>query len=671
MPRNSPTPPSGNSAGGPGSPAGGSGAPPRKPSPWRSTQFLLPLGIFLALNLLVANVLFPPSSPKTISLPYNVFIANLKAGDVTSITSTGNAIQGTFRHPTGASAKSSNKALHFTTQMPTFAGGQLETLLEQHNVTINAQVQSTPALLELLYSFGPTLLFLLIFIWFIRRTASSANGGLFSLGRSQARLYDPERPSATFADVAGIEEAKAELEEIVDFLRQPAKYERLGGEVPKGVLLVGLPGTGKTLLARAVAGEAGVPFFSISASEFIEMVVGVGASRVRDLFAKAKAAAPAIIFVDELDAIGRSRSVGPSFGGHDEREQTLNQILTEMDGFDSRQGVIVLAATNRADVLDSALLRPGRFDRRVMVLPPDRVGRAAILKIHTRGVPLGDDVDLNNLASQTPGLVGAELRNLVNEAALLAARKGRPAVTMADFTESLEKVLLGAARQIVLSADDRERTAYHESGHALLGLLVPEADPVRRVSIVPRGRALGVTVQSPVDDRQNYPESYLRARIVGALGGRAAEKMIYDVVTTGAESDLQQVTSIARQMVVRWGMSPKIGPLNLSEDPSDQSSMMMSQHSYSEATAQVIDAEVRRIVEECFAKALMLLDENREKLVALTGALLKEESLNEEQILQVTGLAAKPKALPPPIRGVDGRVAAGEPEPAVPSAGAG
>ncbi|HUY55957.1 MAG TPA: ATP-dependent metallopeptidase FtsH/Yme1/Tma family protein, partial [Candidatus Nanopelagicaceae bacterium] len=366
MPRHSSTPPSGNASGGPGSPAGGSGTPPRKPSPWRSTQFLLPLGIFLALNLLVANVLFPPSSPKSISLPYNVFIANLKAGDVTSITSTGNAIEGTFRHPTGVSAKSSNKALHFTTQMPTFAGGQLETLLEQHNVTINAQVQSTPALLELLYSFGPTLLFLFIFIWFIRRTASSANGGLFSLGRSQARLYDPERPSATFADVAGIEEAKAELEEIVDFLRQPAKYERLGGEVPKGVLLVGLPGTGKTLLARAVAGEAGVPFFSISASEFIEMVVGVGASRVRDLFAKAKAAAPAIIFVDELDAIGRSRSVGPSFGGHDEREQTLNQILTEMDGFDARQGVIVLAATNRADVLDSALLRPGRFDRRVM-----------------------------------------------------------------------------------------------------------------------------------------------------------------------------------------------------------------------------------------------------------------------------------------------------------------
>ncbi|MHB8332899.1 MAG: ATP-dependent metallopeptidase FtsH/Yme1/Tma family protein, partial [Candidatus Dormibacteria bacterium] len=392
MPRKSAQPSSGNAPAGPGPSRGAAGTPPQRPAPWRSARFLLPLGIFLALNLLVANVLFPPSQPKTISLPYNVFITNLKAGDVTSITSTGNAIQGTFRHLTGVSAHSPNRALHFTTQMPTFAGGQLEALLEKYNVTINAQVQSTPALLELLYSFGPTLLFLLIFLWFIRRTASSASGGLFSLGRSQARLYDPERPSATFADVAGIEEAKAELEEIVDFLRQPAKYERLGGEVPKGVLLVGLPGTGKTLLARAVAGEAGVPFFSISASEFIEMVVGVGASRVRDLFTKAKEAAPAIIFVDELDAIGRSRSVGPSFGGHDEREQTLNQILTEMDGFDSRQGVIVLAATNRADVLDSALLRPGRFDRRVMVLPPDRVGRAAILKIHTRGVPLGDDV---------------------------------------------------------------------------------------------------------------------------------------------------------------------------------------------------------------------------------------------------------------------------------------
>ncbi len=643
----------------------GVGSPNRRPNQWRSIQFLLPLGVFLALNLLIANVFFPPAQPKSITIPYNVFISDVKSGDVTSITSTGDTIQGTFRHQTGVTPSSKNKAKDFSTQLPSFAGGQLETLLQQHNVTINAKNPNPPAnvLLVLLESFGPTLLFVLVFLWFMRRSAAAAGGGLFSLGRSQARLYDSERPATTFADVAGIEEAKEELEEIVDFLRQPAKYQRLGGTVPKGVLLVGLPGTGKTLLARAVAGEAGVPFFSISASEFIEMVVGVGASRVRDLFSKAREAAPAIIFIDELDAIGRSRSAGPSFGGHDEREQTLNQILTEMDGFDSREGVIVLAATNRADVLDAALLRPGRFDRRVQVLPPDRVGRAAILKIHTRGVPLGPDIDLDNLASQTPGLVGAELRNLVNEAALLAARKERTAVTMADFTEALEKVLLGAARHVVLSEDDRQRTAYHESGHALLGLLVPAADPVRRVSIVPRGRALGVTVQSPVDDRQNYPETYLRARIVGALGGRAAEKLIYDVVTTGAESDLQQVTQIARQMVVRWGMSPKVGPLNLS-DEGDQSSMMISQRPYSETTAEVIDAEVRRIVEECFEEALRLLGENRDKLVALTTALLREESLNEEQILQVTGLPAKPRAAPPGLAGARRQV---EEKPEVPA----
>ncbi|MGH2930035.1 MAG: ATP-dependent zinc metalloprotease FtsH, partial [Solirubrobacteraceae bacterium] len=369
-----------------------------------------------------------------------------------------------------------------------------------------------------------------------------------------------DSPKITFRDVAGVDEAVEELHEIKEFLENPKKFQALGARIPKGVLLYGPPGTGKTLLARAVAGEAGVPFFSISGSDFVEMFVGVGASRVRDLFKEAKEAAPAIIFIDELDAIGRSRGVGASFGGHDEREQTLNQILTEMDGFDSREGVIVLAATNRADVLDTALLRPGRFDRRVTVQPPDRDGRAAILRIHTRGVPLATDSDLEQVASQTPGLVGAELRNLVNEAALLAARRDRPAVTMADFGDALEKVLLGAERHIVLSDADRERTAYHESGHALLGLLVPEADPVRKVSIVPRGRALGVTVQSPIDDRLNYPETYLRARIVGALGGRAAEALIYGVVTTGAENDLLQVTQIAREMVVRWGMSPLVGP---------------------------------------------------------------------------------------------------------------
>jgi cell division protease FtsH len=413
----------------------------------------------------------------------------------------------------------------------------------------------------------------------------------------------------------------------------------LGGTVPKGVLLIGAPGTGKTLLARALAGEAKVPFFSIAASEFVEAIVGVGASRVRDLFAKARAAAPAIIFIDELDAIGRSRAAGLRLGGNDEQEQTLNQILTEMDGFDSREGVIVLAATNRADVLDPALLRPGRFDRRITVQAPDRRGRAAILKIHTRNVPLAPDVDLDQVAGQTPGLVGADLRNLVNEAALGAARKGEAAVSMADFGDAVEKTLLGSERKILLSDLDRERIAYHESGHALLGLLVPGADPVKKVTIIPRGQALGVTLQSPIDDRFNYGEDYLRARLVGALGGRAAERLVYGVVTTGAENDLQQVTRIAHEMVVRWGMSPKVGPLNYS----DGDGSAFQQRPYGEATAQLIDDEIRRIAEECQADADRLLTEHRPQLDALAKALLKHDSLDEGQILEVTGI--KPNAI--------------------------
>jgi cell division protease FtsH len=413
----------------------------------------------------------------------------------------------------------------------------------------------------------------------------------------------------------------------------------LGGTVPKGVLLIGAPGTGKTLLARALAGEAKVPFFSIAASEFVEAIVGVGASRVRDLFAKARAAAPAIIFIDELDAIGRSRAAGLRLGGNDEQEQTLNQILTEMDGFDAREGVIVLAATNRADVLDPALLRPGRFDRRITVQAPDRRGRAAILKIHTRNVPLGPDVDLDQVAGQTPGLVGADLRNLVNEAALGAARKGEAAVSMADFGDAVEKTLLGSERKILLSELDRERIAYHESGHALLGLLVPGADPVKKVTIIPRGQALGVTLQSPIDDRFNYGEDYLRARLVGALGGRAAERLVYGIVTTGAENDLQQVTRIAHEMVVRWGMSPKVGPLNYS----DGDGSAFQQRPYSEATAQLIDDEVRRIAQECQVDADKLLTEHRSQLDALAKALLKHDSLDEGEILEVTGI--KPNAI--------------------------
>jgi cell division protease FtsH len=513
-------------------------------------------------------------------------------------------------------------------------------------VIIKAVDENASSWFKLLVGFGPTLLLIGAFVLISRRAAAAAGGGLFSLGRSRAKRYSEEQPKVTFEDVAGIDEAENELIEIVDFLKNPAKYQRLGGMVPKGVLLIGAPGTGKTLLARAIAGQAGVPFFSLSASEFIEMIVGVGASRVRDLFKQAREAAPAIVFIDELDAIGRTRGSGTQLGGHDEREQTLNQILTEMDGFDSREGVIVLAATNRADVLDQALLRPGRFDRRVVVQRPDRAGRAAILSVHTKNVPLAPDVSLERIAAETPGLVGAELRNLVNEAALLAARKDGNTVGAEDFAEALQKITLGPARNILLIPADRERTAYHEAGHALLAVLMPGSDPVHRVSIVPRGMALGATYLLPVDDRTSYAEDYLRTRITGALGGRAAEKLVYGVATTGAESDLQQVTEVARRMVLRWGMSEKLGPVSFVTPQDDGLPPAFQHQPYSEATSEVIDAEVRRIVEECLREADRLLAENRHKLDALARALLKAESLNAQEVLEA--ISPRDSSVSPP-----------------------
>jgi len=624
------------------------GPPAKRPdlfAPMRTVRFWVILAILFLANVIVSNLAFSAGQPPTVTISYNTFLDQVDAGNVVTITSTGDTITGTTK--TAVKDSSGTTSTKFQTERPTFANDDLETALRQHNVVINAKDPNPPPPLwvTLLSSFGPALLFVLLFLWLSRRAAGAGAGGILGqFGQSRARLYNAERPSVTFDDVAGIDEVKAELREVVDFLREPQKYQRLGGTVPKGVLLVGAPGTGKTLLARAVAGEAKVPFFSIAASEFIEAIVGVGASRVRDLFAKARAAAPAIIFIDELDAIGRSRSAALRVGGNDEQEQTLNQILTEMDGFDSREGVIVLAATNRADVLDPALLRPGRFDRRVAVQPPDRRGRAAILRIHTRNVPLAPDVDLDQIAQQTPGLVGADLRNLVNEAALAAAREGEAAVTMADFGDAIEKTLLGSERKILLTDQDRERIAYHESGHALLGLLVPGADPVKKVTIVPRGMALGVTLQSPVDDRFNYGEDYLRARMIGALGGRAAEKIVYGVVTTGAENDLQQVTRIAHEMVVRWGMSPKVGPLNFAGADGDGG--IYQQRPYGEATASLIDAEIRRIAEECQAEAEKLLGEHRAQLDALAKALLKDDSLDEQEILAVTGI--KPKEQPAP-----------------------
>jgi len=631
----------------------------RSPSGWRrwwAQPWWLIFGIFLMGNYVLTRMFFPESAAPTV--PYTFFKQQVAAGNVESVTSVGDSIAGEFKTevtypPERSHAPSGNAggeakprtSIAFKTQRPIFADPGLEKLLEEQGVRIEAVDQSRSSWVTLLVGFGPTLLLIGAFVWMSRR-AAAAGGGLFGLGRSRAKRYSEKEPTVTFDDVAGIDEAENELIEIVDFLKNPAKYQRLGGTVPKGVLLIGAPGTGKTLLARAIAGQAGVPFFSLSASEFVEMIVGVGASRVRDLFKQARDAAPSIIFIDELDAIGRTRGSGAQLGGHDEREQTLNQILTEMDGFDSREGVIVLAATNRVDVLDLALLRPGRFDRRVVVQRPDRAGRAAILAVQTKNVPLAPDVSLERIAAETPGLVGAELRNVVNEAALLAARKDENAVTAEDFSEALQKITLGPARNILLNPADRERTAYHEAGHALVALLVPGSDPVHRVSIVPRGMALGATYQLPVDDRTGYAEDYLRARITSALGGRAAEKLIHGVVTTGAENDLQQVTEIARHMVLRWGMSEKLGPISFVAPQDEGLPPAFQRQPYSEATSQLIDAEVRRIVEECHCEADRLLAQHRDKLEALARALLKAESLNETEIRNVTGLDGSPVSQP-------------------------
>jgi cell division protease FtsH len=598
----------------------------------------------LILNLWISSQALQP--PNRIQVPYYpTFINQLKQRNVSSLTTTGNAIQGTFRTaikypPDGTAAAASG----FTTQVPAFADGStLEKLIESSGVTENAKPPNNgpPFLEELIVGFGPTLLLVLLFVFIMRRAAAAGGGagGLMSFGRSRARRVEGSEQPVTFADVAGIDEAKEELTEIVDFLKNPDKYLKLGGRIPRGVLLSGQPGTGKTLLARAVAGEAGVPFFQMSASEFVEMIVGVGASRVRDLFAQAKAAAPAIIFIDELDAIGRSRSsAGPNIsGGHDEREQTLNQILTEMDGFDPRTGVIVLGATNRPEILDPALLRPGRFDRRVAVQPPDRTGREAILKVHTRSVPLADDVDLGALAASTPGMVGADLANLVNEAALLAARRGHERVSAADLADSLERIVLGAERKVMLSEDDRRRTAYHEAGHAIVGMLVPGADPVRKVSIIPRGQALGVTFSAPDADRFNFDERYLLAQIKVALGGRTAEELVFGDLTTGAESDIQHLTRIARHMVGRWGMSATIGPVAVV--PMDgMGPLLPGVSETSEATQQLIDSEVRRIVEAAHDDVTDLLRENRANLDGLAKALLERETLDEAEAYSAAGL---------------------------------
>ena len=615
------------------------GTPQKTPMlPFSGRRFLvILLGLFV-LNWLLVQVFAP--AEKRIEVPYTpTFLSQVRDGNVKEIASTGETVQGEFKKEVTFEDET---AENFETEVPTFANEEeLSSLLEEQDVVVTAEPPGSRSLLAtILFSFGPTILLVALFVFLFRRAAQSAGGGgvIGQFGRSRAKRVESETQTVTFEDVAGIDEAENELVEVVDFLRNPQKYAKLGARIPRGVLLSGLPGTGKTLLARAVAGEASVPFFSASASEFIEAIVGIGASRVRDLFVQAKEAAPAIIFIDELDAIGRSRGGGSgSLGGHDEREQTLNQILTEMDGFDPAAGVIVLGATNRPEVLDAALLRPGRFDRRVTVQPPDSVGRELILKVHTRSVPLADDVDLGKLASTTPGMVGADLANLANEAALLAARRGHDKVARADFTDALEKIVLGAERKIVLSEEDRRRIAYHEGGHAIVGMLTPGADPVRKVSIIPRGMALGVTLSTPDDDRFNLSEEELRSKIRVALGGRVAEEVVFGDITTGAESDIQHVTRIARGMVTRWGMSEKIGFITVAPQEG-QSLLLPGAEQVSPATQELVDAEVRRIVDEEHEATLRLVSDNRDRLDALAASLLERETLDELDAYAAAGI---------------------------------
>ena len=653
--RNGANPPRASSP--PATPTGSAARAPFR----RWWRFLLFPALLLANFLLIQLV--TPGQPQRVEVSYTFFKQQVEADNVAQISTRADTIQGTFKQAVPYqpdAALPAKTAGDFSTVIPAFADPGLETLLAAHGGIINARPLDQPAnpFITILLGFGPTLLLIGGFLWLSRKAAGQMGGGIFGLGKSQAKRYDQatvgER-GVTFADVAGIEEAKAELVEVVDFLKDPAKYTRLGGVVPKGVLLIGAPGTGKTLLARAVAGEANVPFFSMGASEFVEMIVGVGASRVRDLFKQAREAAPAIIFIDELDAIGRARGSGVFSGSNSEQEQTLNQILTEMDGFSSRQGVIVLAATNRPDVLDQALLRPGRFDRRVTVQPPDRLGREMILRVHTRGMPLAADVDLKEIAASTPGLVGADLRNLANEAALLAARRNEESIHHKDVLDALETLVLGPARALVMSIEERTRVAYHEGGHAILGLLLPGADPVNRVTIVPHGMALGVTYQRAEDDRHSYSEQYLHARIVGAMGGRAAEEVVFETHTTGAENDMQQATDLARQMVTRWGMSEKLGPVTLA--PRDGTAGTGLENlgfgggkPYGSATADAIDAEVQRLLEEAASEATRLLQTHRRELDGLAAALLEHETLDEPAIRRATGLLVIPRVAPVPLR---------------------
>ena len=576
--------------------------------------------LFGLMMILVFNLV---SAPKTVEeMAFSEFIGLLENSEVVEVTiqMPANLISGELKDGT-----------KFKSYAPDYP--DLVKELRDKGVKITARPEQQPWYLSVLFSFGPILLLIVLWLFFMRQMQTGGNKAL-SFGKSRAKLVSEKSVKVTFSDVAGIEEAKAEVQEIIDFLKDPSKFQKLGGKLPKGVLLVGAPGTGKTLLARAIAGEAGVPFFSISGSDFVEMFVGVGASRVRDLFEQAKKSAPSILFIDEIDAVGRHRGAGLG-GGHDEREQTLNQLLVEMDGFDPNEGVIVLAATNRPDVLDPALLRPGRFDRQVVVSLPDVNGRLAIIKVHSRKIPLADNVKLEILARGTPGFSGADLENLVNEAALLAARKSRSKVEMIDFENAKDKVMMGAERRsMILSEEEKRNTAYHEAGHTLVAKLTPGTDPIHKVSIIPRGMALGVTQQLPIDDRYTYPKDHLLKTLSVLLGGRAAEEIILGHMTTGAGNDIEKATELARKMVCEWGMSEKIGPLAFGKK---QEQIFLgreiTQHKdYSEKTAEDIDSEIRRIITERYDYSRNLLTENRKLLEKLAAALLEKETLDAADI---------------------------------------
>ncbi len=629
--------PNNNNKNGPGNrkPNNSQEQPPEEQQPdWQ--RWIWPVVIFFLVGWVILQMFGASTLTPRTGISYSDLVLQAERGNVVEITIRGSEATGSFRTAVAGSAGQSTN--NFTVTIPQDDSLLQAALLENENTRLNYEVPETSTLLVIIVNFLPFLLIIGFFIWIMRR-AQRQMGNTMGFGRTQAREYTVEKPQVKFEDVAGQEPAKRELIEIVDFLREPDKFIALGARIPRGVLLIGPPGTGKTLLARAVAGEANVSFFSIAASEFVEMFVGVGASRVRDLFRRAKENAPSIIFIDEIDAVGRQRGAGLG-GGHDEREQTLNQMLAEMDGFDQTESVIVMAATNRNDVLDPALLRPGRFDRQVTVGLPDRSGREEILKIHTRGKPLDGTVELDSLAKGTIGFSGADLANLANESALNAARRNARKISMRDFSDAFDRIVLGTERPPLSDPHERRVIAYHESGHVLTSLLVPGSDPVLKMTIIPRGQALGVAAYMPDYDRRNYSKSYLMTKIYSALGGRAAEELVFDEVTTGAEADLRSVTDIARRMVSQWGMSDIVGHVNFgSNERQPFLGYALSQgKDYSEETAAKIDAEVVRIIEDAYRNTLELLRQNRDKLEALAQQLLVQEVIDRREILRIVEL---------------------------------